>query len=77
MRKNPVRKQTAERRISAFLRIGMALLLFLLYIAAVALLTYLLRAHATIVFVALEVAAIAMAATSRATKTMVAWARRR
>ena len=61
MRKNPVRKQTAERRISAFLRIGMALLLFLLYIAAVALLTYLLRAHATIVFVALEIAAIAVA----------------
>lgn len=61
MKKNPVKKQTAERRISAFLRIGMAALLFLANIAAIALLTYLLRAHATIIFVGLEIVAIAVA----------------
>lgn len=61
MKKNPVKKQTAERRISAFLRMGLAVLLFLANIAAVAMLTYFLRAHATIIFVVLEIIAIAAA----------------
>lgn len=61
MKKNPVKKQAAERRISAFLRMGMATLLFLANIAAVAMLTYLLRAHATIIFVVLEAVAIGAA----------------
>lgn len=61
MKKNPVKKQTAERRISAFLRMGMALLLFLVNTAAVMLLTNLLRAHAAIVFGMLEAVAIAVA----------------
>ena len=60
MKKHPV-KQTTERRISASLRIGLALLLFLVNIAAVVLLTYFLQTHAAIAFAVLEIAAIAVA----------------
>ena len=58
--KRPV-KQTTERRISASLRIALAVALLLLNIAAVVLLAVFLQAHATIVFVIMEVAAIAVA----------------
>ena len=60
MKKRPV-KQTTERRISASLRIGLALLLFLVNIAAVVLLTYFLQTHAAIAFAILEIIAIAVA----------------
>ena len=60
MKKHPV-KQTTERRISAFLRIALAVLLFLVNIAAVVLLTYFLEANATIIFIVLEIIAIAAA----------------
>lgn len=60
MKKHHV-KQTTERRISASLRIALALLLFFVNIAAVAALTYFLQTHAAIAFTVLEIIAIAAA----------------
>ena len=54
-------KQTTERRISASLRIALAILLLLLNIGAVFALTYLLQTRATIIFVALEIIAVVVA----------------
>ncbi|MDE7262551.1 MAG: cardiolipin synthase, partial [Oscillospiraceae bacterium] len=60
MKNHPV-KQITERRISAFLRIALAALLFFVNIAAVVLLTYFLQANATVFFIILEIIAIAVA----------------
>ena len=60
MRRKPV-KQTTERRISATLRIAMAIVLLLLNIGSVMLLTSFLQVHAAIAFTLLEVLAIAVA----------------
>lgn len=54
-------KQTAERRISASLRIAMAILLLLANIAAVFLLTNFLHANAAIIFGVLQIIAVAVA----------------
>ena len=60
MKKHPV-KQTTERRVSATLRIAMAVILLLLNIASVILLTVFLQVHAAIAFAVLEIIAIAVA----------------
>ena len=60
MKKHPV-KQATERRISASLRIAMAVLLLLLNIGSVILLTTFLQVHSAIAFGLLEAAAIAVA----------------
>ena len=60
MKKHPV-KQTTERRVSATLRIAMAVILLLLNIASVILLTSFLQVHAAIAFAILEIIAIAVA----------------
>lgn len=54
-------RQTTERRISALLRVVLAVLLLLLNVGAVVLLAYYLRAHAAIAFVILELIAVAVA----------------
>lgn len=61
MKRNHPVKQTTERRISASLRIALAVALLLLNIAAVLLLAVFLQLHAAIVFAVMEVAAIAVA----------------
>lgn len=58
--KRPV-KQTTERRISASLRIAMAVALLLLNIGAVVVLSVFLQAHSAIAFAIMEIAAIAVA----------------
>ena len=60
MKKRPV-KQTTERRISASLRIAMAVVLLLVNIGSVIILTSFLQGHAAIAFAVLEIAAIAVA----------------
>ena len=60
MKKHPV-KQTTERRVSATLRIAMAVILLLLNIGSVILLTFFLQVHAAIAFAILEIIAIAVA----------------
>ena len=60
MKQHPV-KQTTERRISASLRIALAILLLLMNIGAVIALTYLLQTRATIIFVLLEIVAVIVA----------------
>ena len=60
MKKHPV-KQITERRVSATLRIAMAVILLLLNIASVILLTTFLQVHAAIAFAILEIIAIAVA----------------
>ena len=60
MKKRPV-KQTTERRISASLRIAMAVGLLLLNIGSVILLTSFLQIHSAIAFGLLEAVAIAVA----------------
>ena len=54
-------RQTTERRISALLRVVLAVLLLLLNVGAVILLAYYLRAHAVIAFVILELIAVGVA----------------
>ena len=54
-------KQTTERRISAILRIALAVTLLLANIAAVFLLTAFLEANAAFVFAVMEIIAVAVA----------------
>lgn len=58
--KRPI-KQTTERRISAGLRIALAVVLLAANIAAVLLLSIFLQEHATIIFLLMELAAVAVA----------------
>lgn len=60
MKQRPV-KQATERRISAGMRIALAILLLLINIGAVFALTYLLQTRATIIFVLLEIVAVIVA----------------
>lgn len=74
--KRPV-KQTTERRIAAGLRIALAVALLAANIAAVLLLSMFLQEHATIIFILMEAAAVAVAiniqSTSAPASYKLAW----
>lgn len=78
--KRPVKpnvKQTTERRISASLRIALAVVLLAVNVLAVILLARFLQEHAAIVFTAMEVVAVMVAvniqSSSRAASYKLAW----
>ena len=73
MKRNHPVKQTTERKISASLRIALALFLLVVNIAAVVLLTYFLQAHAFLIFAALELIAMGVAVSIQSKPTSASY----